>query len=203
MRYATDSLWCRSRSLSRTTATFVLSLVASACSSKTYATPGPTGTVCDRCGACEESIHPTSANHVPGTIDYPDPPPTGGDHNFCWATWGVHHDVVAPENWVHNLEHGGVVFLYSSRTALDSSASDAQGDAQVDAGDALPEVDALVEKLPRTLDTQYSALPKTFAVVSWGHRLVSDCVDLGAAADFYAAPFNQAPEDIPDDPPCN
>ena len=139
-----------------------------------------------------------------GTIDYPDPPPTGGNHNFCWATWGVHHDVVAPENWVHNLEHGGVVFLYSSRTALDSARRGAaQGDAAVDAGDALSEVDALVERLPRTLDTQYSALPKTFAVVAWGYRLVSDCVDFDAAADFYAKHFNQGREDIPDNPPCN
>jgi hypothetical protein len=156
--------------------------------------------VCDRCGACEESIPPASANHVLGPIDYPDPPPTGGDHNPCWATWGVHHDVVSPENWVHNLEHGGVVFLYSSRAALDSAGAADAGDA---GRDALPEIDALVEELPRTLDTQYGALPKPFAVVAWGYRLVSDCVDLDAAADFYAAHFNQAPEDIPSDPSCN
>jgi hypothetical protein len=188
---------------SRAIATFVAFFVgaaASACSSSTASTstPRPTGTVCDRCGVCEESIPPTSANHVLGPIDYPDPPPTGGDHNPCWATWGVHHDVVAPENWVHNLEHGGIVFLYRSLAALDSAA-------QVDSGqsDGLSELDALVERLPRTLDTQYSALPKTFAEVSWGHRLVSDCVDLDAAADFYAAHFNQGPEDIPDNPSCN
>jgi hypothetical protein len=177
-----------------------LSLIASlapACSSSTRSTPRPTGTVCDRCGACEESIPPASANHVLGPIYYPDPPPTGGDHNPCWATWGVHHDVVAPENWVHNLEHGGIVFLYESRAAVSSA------DAAADAGDGVSEIDALVEKLPRTLDTQYSALPKAFATVAWGYRLVSNCVDLNAAADFYTEHFNQGPEDIPDNPPCN
>ncbi len=189
-------------STARTFATFAVSFVLSACSSSTRPAPRHTGTVCDRCGVCEESIPPTSANHVFGTIDYPDPPPTGGDHNPCWATWGVHHDVVPPENWVHNLEHGGVVFLYRSPAELYSVSALDGGPA--DAGIApLSEIDALVEKLPRTLDTQYAALPKPFAVVAWGYRLVSDCVDLDAAADFYAAHFNQAPEDIPSNPSCN
>ena len=206
MLCATEYHMHRSRSPSRASA-IVFSFVAadtSACSS-THLTspPRPTGTVCDRCGVCEESIPPTSANHVLGPIDYPDPPPTGGDHNPCWATWGVHHDVVAPENWVHNLEHGGVVLLYSSRVALDAENKADAGREDAGQRDTLSELDAFVERHPRTLDTQYGALPKTFAVVSWGYRLVSDCVDLDAAADFYAAHFNQAPEDIPSDPSCN
>ena len=140
----------------------------------------------------------TSANHVLGTIDYPDPPPVGGDHNPCWAKWGVHDDVVAPENWVHNLEHGGVIFLYRS-----SSGASPVGDAGTMDTGAVSRIDAVVRLLPRTLSTEYAALPKAFAVVAWGHRLVSDCFDEKAAEDFYAEHFNQAPEDIPDDPTCN
>jgi hypothetical protein len=167
-----------------------------ACSSSRVIAQG--GSVCDQCGACEESRPVTSANHVLGTIDYPDPPPTGGDHNPCWATWGVHDEIVQPENWVHNLEHGGIVFLYRSPDALGTSGTDGSA-----AGGTLADIDALVQRLPRTLVTEYAALPKAFAVVAWGHRLVSDCVDLKAAQDFYTEHFNQGPEDIPDDPSCN
>ncbi|HEX3596273.1 MAG TPA: DUF3105 domain-containing protein [Polyangiaceae bacterium] len=177
-------------------ALFLAAVHSTACSSSRPTPKG--GTVCDSCGACEESRAVTSANHVLGTIDYPDPPPTGGDHNPCWATWGVHDDVVKPENWVHNLEHGGMVFLYRSRAELNGAGTTPGAD-----GGTLADIDALVQQLPRTLSTEYAALPRTFAVVAWGHRLVSDCVDLAAAHAFYDEHFNQGPEDIPDDPTCN
>ena len=163
-------------------------------------TASSAGGACDECGACDESIPPTSRNHVLGPIDYPDPPPTGGDHNPCWATWGVHEDVVPPERWVHNLEHGGIVFLYRSRAALPGTNL---GDAEAADAGALSQLDTLVERLPRTLLTEYSALPKAFAVVSWGHRLVSDCVDLNAAERFYEVHFDHAPEDIASNPACD
>lgn len=182
--------------------TFVACTAAGCSSSSAPPAPKPeTGTICDRCGVCEQHIPPTSANHVLGPIDYPDPPPTGGDHNPCWATWGVHDDVVAPENWVHNLEHGGIVFLYRSKAELDAADATNAGDAGQ--GGTSAALDALVNRLPRTLSTQYSALPKTFAVVAWGYRLVSDCVDLNAATDFYDAHFNQGLEDIASNPSCN
>src|SRR5260221_8549375 len=64
--------------------------------------------ICTRCDACEDAKCVTSYNHVLGPVSYPDPPPVGGDHYPCWAKWGVHTEVVPPERWVHNLEHGGI-----------------------------------------------------------------------------------------------
>ena len=43
---------------------------------------------------------------------YPHNPPIGGPHYWVWAKWGVHTEVVPRGYWVHNLEHGAVVFLY-------------------------------------------------------------------------------------------
>jgi hypothetical protein len=43
-------------------------------------------------------------------------------------------------------------------------------------------------------------MTKKFAIVSWGHRVVSDCVDDEAVAAFYVVHVNQAPESIPGDP---
>src|SRR5262245_37498434 len=59
--------------------------------------------LCTTCDACEEELPVTSANHITGPIDYEDVPPAGGNHNPCWANWGVHAEVLPAENWVHNL----------------------------------------------------------------------------------------------------
>jgi len=98
-------------------ALLILALSFAAC-----AETRPTGTVCTTCGDCEEERPVESASHLLGPIDYPDPPPAGGDHNPCWTTWGVHADVVPVERWVHNLEHGGVVYLYREGAAPNADA---------------------------------------------------------------------------------
>lgn len=142
--------------------------------------------VCVSCGGCEQSVKITSVNHVSGVIAYTDLPPAGGDHNACWASWGVHAQPVGPEHWVHNLEHGGVVFLYHCTS--DCTAEVAQ-------------LQKLVDGRTQALLTAYDQLPGRFAVVAWGHRLVMSCLDTKAMLAFYAAHVAQAPESITSDPP--
>ncbi|HEX4353644.1 MAG TPA: DUF3105 domain-containing protein, partial [Polyangiales bacterium] len=67
--------------------------------------------LCTSCGGCEETLLITTAVHQSGDIQYDDPPPAGGPHNNCWGEWGVQSTELRPERWVHNLEHGGIVFL--------------------------------------------------------------------------------------------
>lgn len=129
----------------------------------------------------------TSRTHVLTPVEYPDPPPVGGDHDQCWATWGVHSDVVPARNWVHNLEHGGVVFLYNCPDGCDAD---------------LETFTALARANSRTLLTSYAELPKKFAVVAWGYRLLSDCVDMSAFQMFYDVHFNHGPEAVSSDPPA-
>jgi hypothetical protein len=144
--------------------------------------------VCDTCGACVEAVPISSAHHVSGPVSYPDPPPAGGDHDACWAIWGIHADAVPAERWVHNLEHGGVVFLY-----------DCPGGCG-DGAEALSEITGLVGSHPLALITPYTGMSQKFAMVSWGRRLVSDCIDPQAAAAFYTVHVNRGPEQIPDNP---
>jgi hypothetical protein len=135
--------------------------------------------LCGSCGGCEEK-QPTQAGiHTTDPIDYPDPPPTSGPHNPCWARWGVYDTAVAAERWVHNLEHGGVVFLYNCPQGCPADV------------DTLKQ---LISTHRRTVLTAYDKLPKRFAVVSWGHRLVTDCVDEAAFNAFYAANFDHGAE---------
>jgi hypothetical protein len=170
----------------------VASLLASCGASSERSNEGdPTasgaGTVCTACdGVCEEAVEVHSALHIDGDLGYGDPPPASGDHNDCWAPWGVHTDELRPENWVHNLEHGGVVLLTHCPDGCDADiatlSSFATGKSQV-------------------LVSPYSRMSARFAAIAWGHRLLSSCLDMNAVAAFTAAHIDRAPESIASGPP--
>ena len=138
---------------------------------------------CTACGGdCKDaSIPAESASHVDVTIAYPDPPPTSGDHNSCWADWGIYTEEVLDEKWVHNLEHGGVVFLYHCPTGC---------------ADDVATLTAFVQTLPadRVILSPYSGMSSSFAVVSWQHRLLTGCVDTELFGTWYREHVDQAPE---------
>ena len=56
----------------------------------------------------EGQMHVTQDAVVPWQHD----PPASGPHYPTWAAWGEHTGVVPRGNWVHNLEHGGIVLSY-------------------------------------------------------------------------------------------
>jgi hypothetical protein len=130
----------------------------------------------------------SGASHANGPIAYPDPPPVGGSHNPCWGAWGVHDQPLAAEQWVHNLEHGGVVLLYRCPGGCASDVT---------------RLAAFVRAHPRSLLTEYSSLPKRFALVAWGYRLLTDAIDDAAFEAFYASHFDHAPESIDSPPPSS
>ena len=135
--------------------------------------------ICDG-GCLEETIPSEPASHVTGGVDYTDTPPTGGDHDPCWAAWGVHDEPVPDESWVHNLEHGGVVFLYRCP----------EGCAE-DVADLAAHIEALG---PTALLTEYDQMAYSFGAVAWEHRLQLDCYDWGTLEAFYEAHVDQGPE---------
>lgn len=65
--------------------------------------------------------------HIPEdqTPVYHNNPPVSGEHYPIWAKWQIYTRTVPRGYWVHNLEHGGVIFLYrqSSTTGPDASPS--------------------------------------------------------------------------------
>lgn len=153
----------------------------------TQVSPAPAAdTVCDQCGACAEEVELGPATHELEPIDYADPPPAGGPHNGCWASWGVYETEVPDDNWVHNLEHGGIIFLYRCDGDCDGH---------------LPALTSLAQRLDRTLLTPYAALPTRFAVVAWGRRLLTDCYDEAAFEAFHEGYYDRAPESVASDAP--
>lgn len=151
--------------------------------------PSEAGQLCAACGGCEEVIKVVSTMHTNMPVVYSDPPPTSGPHNPCWGRWGVHDEPLAAERWVHNLEHGGVVFLYNCPDGCEEDVA------------ALKQLN---QHRYRTIITAYADLPTRFGVVSWGHRLLSPCLDLEAYDEFYNRNFDHAPESNanPPNPSC-
>ncbi len=137
--------------------------------------------LCD--GACYETWEPNaSREHVSGDVDYAQEPPTSGDHNACWAAWGAHTEQVAAENWVHNLEHGGVVFLYD---CPDGSCPDEVTQLE-DYAATLPE--------GRWVLSPYEPAPLPYSVVSWEYELELGCFDLPVMQDFFDLHVGHGPE---------
>ncbi len=170
-------------------ASIVLASIAAACGSGGDVAPDAGPPICTATGDCEESQPVVAFNHVTDPIDYPDPPPTSGTHDPCWVGYGVYDHEIEDERWVHNLEHGAVVFLY---------------DCPGGCADDVAALEALVAGKEFAVLSPYSLLPEPgFAVVSWGHRLVTDTLDVDAFQAFYDAHVDQGRESTSAGPPAS
>ena len=120
-------------------------------------------------------------------IDYDSVPPAAGDHYGAWASWGEQDDL-DPRFWVHNLEHGGIVFLHDCPDGcaeiVDASRAFAGGRAADDGGDF------------RWILTSYSGMNHALAVVAWEWIYEADCWSTEEVQAFVEAHYRQAPEDV-------
>jgi len=132
--------------------------------------------------SCQLDYLPTEdRRHLETEVDYPVYPPAGGAHNPCWYDFGIFDYEVPDERWVHNQEHGAVVFLYNCPEGCD-------GELQ-----ALIE---MVSPLERIILSPYSNMRWRFAATAWEHRIMMNCLDLDRMHSFYKEHFNNAPEDV-------
>jgi hypothetical protein len=130
----------------------------------------------------EGQMHVTQGTEV----DWLSDPPHSGPHYPTWEGWGEHADVVPRGNWVHNLEHGGIVLSYRC-----ADPCDAELEILRDVIEQRPEL--------RILLTPDPFLPgrERFAAISWTwiHRF--DAPDLEELLCFADQHENHAPEDVP------
>jgi hypothetical protein len=150
--------------------------------------------VCDACGGrCleEELSYDEIRFHTAAPLVYCDGPPAGGPHDSCWGGWGTYEEeALEPRRWVHNLEHGAIVFLYNCPNGCN---------------DDLAALTSYLETYePKTIVTPYPNMNAKFAMIAWEHRLLTDCVEPAVFDDFFERYYNQAPEPIPEiDPPSS
>jgi hypothetical protein len=165
-------------------------LLSSACGGHATCAPGD-ATCALRCGHGIDSPPIEGHLHVdpPATVSYRANPPASGNHYPVPADWGLHADPVQPEQWVHNLEHGGIVLLYDCPSGCDAEVQ------QLDALRTSRPVDEFREV--RILITPYTAMQHKFAAVAWGWRWQGDTVDETAIRCFIDARYDRGPEQVP------
>jgi Protein of unknown function (DUF3105) len=141
------------------------------------------------CGAGVDQRPIEGATHVnpPAMVTYRDNPPASGNHYPVPAPWGVF--TVQREQWVHNLEHGGIVLLYNCPAGCDPDVQKLIALRGRRKADQFNEV--------RILITPDSLMPRKFAAIAWGWRWQGDAVDESEINCFIDARYDKAPESIP------
>ncbi len=109
-----------------------------------------------------EVIDGLTFNHVSTTVDYPQTPPAGGDHNAAWLNCGVYTEPVPNENAVHALEHGAVWITYSPDLPADQVTT----------------LEAMAKGQSYVLVSPYEDMDTPIAISAWGYQLkVDDAAD--------------------------
>jgi uncharacterized protein DUF3105 len=141
-------------------------------------------------GCATEAVANEGWTHVSegSPITYRHNPPASGNHYPVWARYEEHAVPVARGYWVHNLEHGGIVFLYKPGTPA------ATVDALRAAYRALPNDPACGHK--RALLAADPDLPGETAVVAADFVLQSGCTDGGAIRTFVNTHIGRGPEQV-------
>lgn len=116
-------------------------------------------------------------------------PPSSGPHYAARAAYGVSATPVAPGNWIHALEHGGIAVLFRCADEASCSAIAARVDAEV-YRQARP--GAFGEA--KLVGTPYQEMDSPFAAVAWGRILRLDTLDADRILAFYDRYLDRGPE---------
>jgi hypothetical protein len=145
-------------------------------------------------------------------VTYPVCPPASGKHinqpprgPIPARIYGP-DDAAAPNGWVHNLEHGGLVLLYS----CDKGACDEASLAQLQPFfDGFPP-SSICQVPPGTVGpvvARFEEMPTKYAALIWDRVLYLDTLDVQQIYDFFLRYGEQITDDgqwiSPPEPQCN
>lgn len=149
------------------------------------------------CNVEPKTVSGLSQEHVTvcSEVHYPDSPPAGGPHYPIWAAFQSYSFPVPRGFWVHDLEHGAVVYSYNCSDSPDGCADEV---ARVQALiDALPTDSSCPSATPRRVVlTPDPLLDVRWGVSAWGVTLRATCVDSDRFRQFYLNHFGLGPEDL-------
>ena len=140
----------------------------------------------------------TSWQHVtiPSPIHWNSNPPSSGDHYPIWAAFQEYSTPVPRGYYVHDLEHGAIVFLYNC-SLFDGACSDIVTALEA-VSNAIPD-DPLCTSLGegvrvRTVITPDPLIDVPVAAASWGWVYKAHCIDLPTLQDFARQHYGQGRE---------
>jgi hypothetical protein len=144
-------------------------------------------------GCTFNSYKSEGRNHTTGKVKYKTNPPTSGGHNPTPAQDGIYApgNEPAPENWVHSLEHGRILFQYKPGTPA-SDITKLQKVAEEPLNDS-----AGYHVLMFQNNTK---MPSQYALVAWTKSLTCDKLTpqaMDVMRDFRKTYTDKGPEFIP------
>jgi hypothetical protein len=122
------------------------------------------------------------------TIPYRNRPPSSGDHYDQPAGYGFFQREIPVGNWVHTLEHGGVVVLYRPDLCDQTCQNQLQ-----DTYNSAPS-SQFFAGTRKMLVTSYQDMDHAIASVAWGWVDEMDSVDKDRILAFYRAHVDKGPE---------
>ena len=137
--------------------------------------------------------------HVPiGTlVAYDSNPPSSGPHYPFWAAFQEFTTPVDRRYYVHDLEHGAVVFAYRCD---DASACVDTVNGLREAAASLPNDPLCLGPPPaprvRAVITPDPLLDVPVAAAAWGWTYKADCLDLPSLEDFARQHYAQGTENL-------
>jgi hypothetical protein len=143
-----------------------------------------------------QTIADEGRSHVarPQRVTFAHQPPSSGNHYSDTAAprpWGAVQTELLPEEFVHNMEHGGVVLVYRcSGTECDAAYAAAQN-----LFSTLPKEAQFNEV--KLLTTPYQGMAPKVAMLSWDHEQdFTGMPTLADATTFYNQFVDKGPEAI-------
>jgi hypothetical protein len=138
-------------------------------------------------------------------------PPASGNHYAATGQGPIvprlfrPDDAVGPMNWIHNLEHGGIVFLYRG----DGPGATAEGQQAFrsffDSFPPSPICQLAAGRLSPVI-ARFDQMKSPFAAIVWGRVLPMDEWDPAQALQFYATESERLDADgafvAPPEPQC-
>jgi len=148
----------------------------------------PRGGPCIFDGA--EAIQDEGWTHVSSEEElvYQHNPPASGPHFTTWASYEVHTDVVNRGNWVHNLEHGGIVLL------VGPDATDKERQKILDGYDSITDDPNCGHR--RTVVTDDPKLDSHVAAIAADILIEGDSIEADVVKAFAEECRDRAREDI-------
>lgn len=154
---------------------------------------GETGAIGDG-GVCQLETFPAlEATHVqelPDDYEYNSIPATSGLHNAQTAIWNLYDQPVPQINYVHNLEHGGMVVQYGSEVSDADVASLGNWYQQDTRG-------LIVAPLSEEMEEEDPTLADKIVANAWTHMMKCTGYDESALDEFsdeYRGPQGDGPE---------
>src|SRR3954449_1268638 len=143
---------------------------------------------------CTFKSYPSEGrNHTTGKVKYKTNPPTSGNHNPTPAQDGLYApgNEPAPENWVHSLEHGRVLFQYKPGTPQSQVAQMQKIASEPLNGSAGYHV---------LMFQNNTKMPSQFALAAWTKLLTCTAMNpksMAVMRQFRKAYTDKGPEFIP------